>query len=87
MPSYREPPIPPFVVGVSHDGVTNWEIDLPQAWGTREQCAEFIAAHLPPKGAEFTIICTDTGREVSYLIPPSNTERVRLQWQDTHPIT
>lgn len=81
MASFKEAPIPPYAVAVSYDGCTNWDVSLPQAQGTKEQCLDFVSKHLPPKGCEFDIIDVDSGRSVSYVFTPA-ARRYRLQWQD-----
>lgn len=81
MQSYREPPIPPYGVTVEHDGCHCGDVNLPQAWGTREQCEAFIAAHLPPKGCEFGLLHLDSGRQVSYMVRPV-ARRKRIGWSD-----
>jgi len=80
--NHREPPVAPYGVVISYDGCPRGDVDLPQAWGTREQCAQFIAEHLPPKGYDFDILCIETGRHTSYMIPASSVRRVRLTMQD-----
>lgn len=83
MGSFREEPIPPYYVIVESDGCHRGNVDLPQARGTVAQCVEFISNHLPPHGCEFGIVHVDSGRQVSFMIPPATVaRRVRLLWQD-----
>lgn len=82
--SYSEPPIPPYTVVIEHDGCPRGYVDMPQAWGDVADCAQFIANHLPPRGGyEFGIKNIDSGRMVSYMVPPATVHRrVRLTMQD-----
>jgi hypothetical protein len=82
MRSFREAPIAPYGVTIEHDGCHRGDVALPEGWGTREQCAAYIASHLPPKGYEFGIVHIDSGRQVSFMIPPHAGRRIRLRLQD-----
>jgi hypothetical protein len=81
--SYTEPAIPPWGVAIEHDGCFRGWVDLPQAAGDVEHCAQFIANHLPPVGYEFNIYPIDGGHLRSFMIPaPTVARRVRLTIQD-----
>jgi len=84
MRPYTEEPIPSYAVTVEQDGCFRGYVDLPTAYGTLEQCKEFISNHLPPRGADmFGIQNLDTGRQVSYVCnPPTVARRIRLHWED-----
>lgn len=83
---FVECPIPPWAVAVESDGCFWAWVSLPQAWGTHEQCAQFIANHLPPRGYDFNIYPVGGDRRLmSYTIPPATVaRRVRLTVQDLH---
>lgn len=87
---YTEPPIPPFVVVVTPEDrvLPIYDVHLPGASGTVEDCSQFIADHRPPHGHMFRIQSVDDSfteppRFAAYLhLPPSNAVRPRLQMQD-----
>ncbi len=80
---FKEGEIPPWGVAVEQDGCFRAWVDMPQAAGTHEQCAQFIADHLPPRGYEFNIYPIEGGRLRSYMIPPpSVVRRIRLLVED-----
>lgn len=76
-------PVAPWAVAVEQDGCFRAWVNMPQAWGEHEQCAQFIANHLPPYGYEFNIYPVDGGRLRSFMIPaPTVERRIRLTVQD-----
>lgn len=83
MRSFEEQPVPPWGVAIEYDGCLRGYVALPQAVGTHEECAQFIANHLPPRGYEFNIYPTEPARLRSFLIPPPTVaRRIRLHIQD-----
>jgi hypothetical protein len=83
MRHYQEPSTPPWGVAVESDGCFRAWVDLPQAVGDHEHCAQFIANHLPPQGYEFNIYPIDGGRLRSFVVPPATVARPkRLTQQD-----
>lgn len=66
--SFSEPPIPPYAVVLTNpdSGEVLFDVNLPAASGTREQCQDFIGAHEAPAGYQLDIIHIDTGRLVSW---------------------
>lgn len=84
--AFHEDPIPPYTVALEHDGCLRGYIANPHGWGTFEQCLQFIADHLPPRGYDMTVYPTDGGRLRSYRLPyPTVHRRVRLHVQDFDP--
>jgi len=63
--SYKEEPIPPYAVCLSHDGVV-YKDDV--YTGTKEDCIEFIRTHKPPKGSVYDLLDVDSGHLVSYSL-------------------
>lgn len=72
-----------YQVLVSYDGCSNWEIDLPDSKGTREECIAFASKHLPPKGYDeyFDIVDLESHRGISYMMEMP-ARRTRLTEQD-----
>ena len=83
MQAFKEASIPPFGVVLTYDGSVIGDMKSPSAWGTREQCAQWIADHIAPFACEFDIRDIDSGRLASYLCPvPSVRRRGRVLMSD-----
>jgi hypothetical protein len=81
--SYSEPPIPPYAVVLTNpdSGEVLFDVELPDAVGTREDCADFIGRHMAPAGYQLDLLHIDTGRLCSYMVERAP-RRTRLTIQD-----
>lgn len=81
--SFTEAPIPPYAVVLTNpdSGEVLFDIDLPAAAGSRENCTDFIGQHIAPAGYQLDMIHIDTGRLCSYVVTRAP-RRVRLTLQD-----